>query len=626
MNIKNFLRTALCTVLAVLFAATAFAKKENIIRVEPPSWWTGMKTPLQLMVYAADIGNATVKSESDKLKINSVHKAESENYLFIDISIDQSTPEGKYRLTFTGKNGKARHCDYQINARRGNSAERKGFSTADVIYCLVPDRFANGDPSNDNAATLGSVKIAEKADRRDPAMRHGGDIQGITNNLNYIKELGATVIWPTPLTLDNEKAASYHGYACADYYAIDPRFGTNELYRSMVKEAHEKGLKVIMDMVPNHCGTAHWWMNDLPFSDWVNMFPSFTRSTFQVVAQSDPHNSQYDKDACLNGWFDYTMPDMNLRNKFVVQYLLQMAVWWIEYADLDGLRVDTYPYSDKYGISIWTKGITDEYPNINITGETWFHFTSLISYWEKDAANRDGYNSYLPCPMDFPLQENLLLGIMEDGKTVWGKGLIRIYEVLSQDFIYKNPYDFLILAENHDVRRLAWQLKGSVEKQKMIYTLLATMRGIPQIYQGSELFMQNKEKQGDIHERLDMVGGWKEDTRNAFTEKGRTELENDLFNYIKNIYSWRSTSDAVHNGKMIQFVPEDNNFYVYFRYTGKECVMTVINNLTEQRDIDWAKYAEVLDMFPASTGKDIVSGKTVTKGQVFSVGGQSAAV
>jgi glycosidase len=319
------------------------------------------------------------------------------------------------------------------------------------------------------------------------------------------------------------------------------------------------------------------------------------------------------------------MADMNLGNPFVVQYLLQMAIWWIEYADLDGLRVDTYPYSDKYGIATWTKGIMNEYPNFNIVGETWFHNVPMNVYWEKDHNNSDGYNSGLPAIMDFILQENIVEGLNEDGNTDWGKGLVKVYSGLTQDYIYRNPYSMLIMAENHDVNRLAWLLKNNSDKVKMAYVLVATMRGIPQIYYGSELMMLNDKQQGHAQERLDMVGGWKDDSRNAFTKEGRTVQENEMFDYIKNILNWRQTATAVHSGKLMQFVPIDNNFYIYFRYTDDECVMVAVNNCKEDKEIEWTRYDEILNRYK-QTGKNIIDDVEVKIGEKSVVKRQSSVI
>jgi glycosidase len=488
-----------------------------------------------------------------------------------------------------------------------------------MIYLLMPDRFANGNPANDS-----HKDAAEEANRKSPYGRHGGDIQGVINHLDYIRELGATAVWPTPLLFDNEPSASYHGYACADYYRIDPRFGSNDLYRAMVAEAHRQGIKWIMDMVPNHCGAAHWWMSDLPFASWVNRFPAYTQSNYQMATQSDPHASAYDSNLCTRGWFDRPMPDMNLANPFVQQYLSQMAIWWVEYADLDGLRVDTYPYSDKQGIAAWTKSIMDEYPHLNIVGEAWLSMPAFIAYWQADVGNRDGYNSNLPSVMDFSLQDNLIKALSQDSLPAWDEGMIKVYTSIAQDFVYANPNNLLIFAENHDTNRLAWLLKGKKEKHKMVMALLATMRGIPQLYYGSEWMMQNKAKQGHGEERLDMPGGWPGDRRSVFEESGRTQEENDVFSYAKKLFTWRKTATVIHDGKLMQLVPIDNNCYVYFRYTATEMVMVVINNCSEAKTISWPRFAEMTDGY--AQGEEVVSARTVTVGEPWDVAPQTAQV
>ncbi len=543
---------------------------------------------------------------------------ENPNYLFINLQIAHNAKAGVYRLEFTiGK--KKTIYNYELKQRQPNSAERKGFGAQDVIYLIVPDRFANGDPNNDS-----HPEMIEKANRSKPGGRHGGDIQGLINNLDYINELGATTIWCTPLTADNEAQHSYHGYACSDYYKIDPRFGTNDLFKQLVDNAHAKGLKVIKDMVPNHCGAEHWWMQDLPSKDWVNQFPKYTQSSFQMATQSDPYASQFDLRACVNGWFAQSMPDMNLRNPLVVNYLAQMAIWWIEFAGLDGLRVDTYPYSDKYGVAEWTRRIMDEFPNLSITIEAWFHNAPMTAYWQADAPNKDGYNSHANVLMDFYFNDKIIEAINEQDSMGWGRGLLKLHEVLAQDFVYKDPFSMLIFAENHDMRRLTWRYGGDKEKVKRAYAILATMRGIPQIYQGTELLMQNKERQGDVHERLDMVGGWAGDPVNTFTNEGRTDDQRDVFNYIKTIYNWRRNSSAVHSGKLMQFIPV-NDLYVYFRYDNSELVMTIVNNTSKEQKIDKARFAEILGLY-SPVGKDIVSDAEVTLDDYSIADGKAAIV
>jgi glycosidase len=365
-------------------------------------------------------------------------------------------------------------------------------------------------------------------------------------------------------------------------------------------------------------------MHDLPFASWVNRFPAYTPSNYQMATQSDPHASNYDRDRCTRGWFDHAMPDMNLANPFVLQYLSQMAVWWVEYANLDGLRVDTYPYSDKQGIAAWTKHIMDEYPHLNIVGEAWFPAPSFVAYWQAGAGNRDGYNSHLPAVMDFPLQENLAGALLQDSLPAWNEGLLKVYNVVAQDFVYANPDNMLVFAENHDTNRLAWLLKGKKEKQKMVMALLATMRGIPQLYCGSEWMMRNNARQGHGEERLDMPGGWPGDKRSVFEAGGRTRVENEVFDYTKKLFNWRKTATVIHTGKLMQFVPVDNNLYVYFRYTGTEQVMVVINNSKEEKPIDWPRYAEITGGY--AQGVDVVSGQAVVVGEPWLVAPQTAQV
>jgi len=580
----------------------------KIERVEPLNWWTGMQTPLQIMFYGKDLQQARVQCLEKGMEIIGVHRAESPNYLFVDVLIAPDASAGTYTFEFTLGTHKITHS-YVIQARREGSAQRAGFGPQDMIYLIMPDRFANGDPTNDNHR-----EASELANRALAYGRHGGDIQGIINHLDYLQELGVTAVWSTPLLFDNEPQTSYHGYACADYYRIDPRFGNNALYRQMVDMAHERGIKIIMDMVPNHCGTAHWWMDDLPFASWINQFPQFTRSNFQMASHFDPHASQYDQDLCVQGWFDTSMPDMNLTNPYVLTYFTQMAVWWIEFAGLDGLRVDTYPYSDKQAMAQWTKNIVAEYPRLNIVAEAWFATPLMISFF----ANQ------LPSAMDFPLQEAIAACFVKDSVPPWGQGLLQVYNSLTQDFIYAHPNNLMIFADNHDTNRMAYLLKGKKEKQKMVMALLATMRGMPQLYYGSEVMLYNKKEQGHGPERLDMPGGWPDDARSVFTASGRSKTENEVFEYTKKLFNWRKGAKAIHDGKMMHFVPVDNNFYVYFRYTEEEMVMVAINNCLSEQVVDWGRFAEITAGYVQ--GVDVITGQVVRVGESLSVGAQQALV
>ncbi|MBQ1213758.1 MAG: cyclomaltodextrinase N-terminal domain-containing protein, partial [Tidjanibacter sp.] len=457
------MKRLLLTLSAVLCALSMMAQKVD--HVEPLSWWTNMKTPLQLMLHGEQIADCAISVEGEGLKIKQVIKTDNPNYLFVDVDVVEA---GDYTFTLT-KGRKKESFAYHIDTRREGSAQRESFSSKDVVYLIMPDRFANGDASNDTVA-----ECAEPLNRTEPFGRHGGDIQGIIDHLDYIADLGATAIWSTPLTLDNEGFASYHGYSCSDYYHIDPRYGSNELYKEMVAEAHKRGIKFIFDVVTNHCGTAHWWAGDYPTSDWAHNIDSPSISNHGWMMQSDPVNrSERDHKMMENGWFDYSMPDLNLENPLVFNYFRQLYCWWIEWADLDGLRVDTFPYNEKWSMARWTRSILEEYPNLNIVGECWNSVPAICAYWEGDSNNRDGYSSGLPSVMDFPLQEKLAQGLSSHPEG-WMCGGHGVYASLMQDFLYGNPNTLLTFHDNHDNDRFADIIKADLKKYKIDMAIIAT--------------------------------------------------------------------------------------------------------------------------------------------------------
>lgn len=524
------------------------------------------------------------------------HNAESPNYLFVDLDVKTS---GTYRITLT-KDKKSVSIDYVIYDRRPNPAANTSYGPEDVIYLIMPDRFANGDPNNDN-----TDNTAEKAAPAEWFGRHGGDLKGIIDHLDAIKALGATAIWCTPLLLDNEPTQSYHGYACADYYHIDPRYGSNELYLDFVNAAHNKGLKVIMDIVPNHCGSAHWWMKDLPYYDWIHQYPTFTRSNWQFTTAADIHASEADFLGMNSGWFDTSMPDMNLDNPDLLKYFQQWAIWWIEAFNLDGLRVDTYPYNEKVPISQWTKAVRNEYPGINIVGECWTRPSSQIAYWQADARNPDGYNSNLPCVMDFPLQEAIAAALGGTGEG-WGQGLLKCYEVVADDYLYAHPDNLLIFDSNHDTPRVRdMLLDKSFERNKLVAAILATMRGIPQLTYGEEygLISLNPEDIGN-HGALRVNHPWFNGTATGLEKE-----QEELFAYYTKLFSWRRTNKTIHEGKLMHFLSRDNT-YAYVRYTDKEAVLVYINAASEPRQMPIAQYHELLINY-AKQGTDIISGNTI---------------
>ena len=574
----------------------------RVTRLEPLSWWVGMKTPLQLLVQGENISAAAVELVGEGVTLREVHKADSPNYLFLDIEIEASAPAGEIYLLFT-RGDEQFKVPYTLAERREGSAERKSFTTSDVIYLLMPDRFANGDPTIDSTPTT-----AEEADRENLHGRHGGDLQGIIDHLDYIADLGMTAIWSTPLLLDNEPNYSYHGYACADYYHIDPRMGSNELYREYVQQAHQRGLKILMDIVTNHCGMAHWWMKDLPFKDWVHQWDGFVRTNNFFSTNMDPNASKHDLEVQESGWFDTSMPDMNLDNEFVLNYFKQWAVWWIEYADLDGFRVDTYPYNEKEPMSRWCEAVLNEYPHFNIVGECWTANVPQLAYWQGDNPNRDGFNSHLPSIMDFPLRDAIMTALPSDSLR-WGEGMTKVYDALSNDFVYHDLSKMMIFTGNHDIDRTADVLKGNVDRVKIAMALLATMRGIPQLYSGDELFVRSKDlKQGHGGLRVDTPGGWAEDKENYFEESGRKGDVKEVFDFTRKLFQWRKTMPVLHSGRTLHFGYRDNT-YAYFRYNDEEAVLVYVNNSRGRKPLPWEDFREITPTL--SEGVDVLTGEKV---------------
>ncbi len=606
-------RTNLVLVLLVLFAITMQAQK--IERVEPLSWWTDMKTSLTVMFYGENLKDAQVTVLEEGLTVKEVRNAESPNYLFVDVDVLQA---GSF--TFQLKAGKKKlKYTYVVNERRDGSADRESFSSKDVVYLLMPDRFANGDVTNDNTADT-----EDKWARDELFGRHGGDIQGIIDRLDYIADLGTTAIWSTPLLEDNQPEHSYHGYACTDYYHIDSRYGSNELYKTMVAEAKKRGLKTIMDIVTNHCGSSHWWMKDLPFQDWIHQFPEMTYSVHVFSANYDPNRSKHDLEIQESGWFDTSMPDMNLDNPELLQYFKQWAVWWIEYADLDGLRVDTYPYNEKDRMAEWTASVVTEYPNINIVGECWTRPSSQVAYWEGGANNPDGFNSHLPSVMDFPLQENLIQALNEDGKG-WNQGFTRVYSTIADDYLYQDPQKLLVFTGNHDIERVADMVGKNPKKVNLALTLLATVRGVPQILYGEEMFLMSKDRSmGHGGLRVDFPGAWPSDKVNLFDPEQRDANQAYVFNHYKKMLNWRKNEPIIHDGKTLHFLSR-NHTYAFFRYTDEGTVFVFLNGSDQMVKIPWADYAEITSKY-VTIGQDVISGKTIDNEQETLVEPLSAVV
>lgn len=576
----------------------------KVSRVEPLSWWVGMNTPLQLLIQGENISEYDLRIEGGGVKVEKIHKADSPNYIFVDVAIDKAAEAGSRYLVFT-KGDESFKVEYEIAARREGSRERKSFTTADVIYLIMPDRFANGDAANDSTDCT-----VDKAARGEFYGRHGGDIQGVIDHLDYIADMGMTALWSTPMLLDNEPFASYHGYACADYYHIDPRMGDNSLYRTMVEEAHKRGIKVIMDMVTNHCGISHWWMQDLPFEDWVHKFEEGYVQTNNIFGTNmDINASQSDLKVQESGWFDVSMPDMNLDNPYLLQYFKQWAVWWVEYADLDGMRVDTYPYNEKGPMSEWCKAVMAEYPSFNIVGECWTGNVPQLAYWQGGNNNADGFDSHLPSIMDFPLRDAICSALPNDNPG-WGEGMMKVYDAVSNDFVYHDLSKMMIFTGNHDTDRTADIVRGDVARIKIAMALLATMRGIPQIFAGDEMALRSADlSQGHGGLRVDFPGGWEGDKLNLFDEKQRTGDAAIVSDYTRRLLQWRKTKEVIHTGRTMHFAGRDNT-YAFFRYNDTDVVFVYVNNSNESKPLRWSRYGEIASNL--SAGRCVISGEEVT--------------
>lgn len=593
---KRFPIAAITAILLLMCLPTAATPR--VEHAEPLCWWTNMQCPLTLMLHGEDLqdaqvsvqqmhNNRPVKGVAEGLVVTGQHNAESPNYLFVDMDVREA---GTYRLTLRKGNKRATY-DYTIYERQEGSQNRQSFNSADVIYLIMSDRFVDGDSTNNTVPTM-----REAADKSNIHGRWGGDIAGIVQSLDHISQLGATAIWPTPLLCDDEATFSYHGYACSDYYHIDPRYGSNEEYREMVAQAHGKGIKVLMDMVPNHCGTAHWWFEDLPYADWVNQWKEYTTTSNIFSANYDIHASAYDKEHSNNGWFDHMMADMNLNNPDVLKYFTQWAIWWIEYAHLDGLRVDTYPYIEPLPASQWLAAIRNEYPNINIVGECWTRPASAVAYWQDGVQNYNGFRSHLPSVMDFPLNEAIRQALGDDG-NYWGGGMMKVYDALAADYLYADVNKLLIFAGNHDMDRIADVVKDNdLCRVKLSMALLATMRGIPQLFAGDEYGMRSSDMSKG-HSTLRMPLPMADTLHSA---------QKDMFNYQSRLFQFRKNEPILHTGKLMHFAARDNT-YAYFRYTDEGAVFVYINASEEPRTIPTAHYAEILDQYNP-VGTDIMNG------------------
>ena len=617
------------SLLALLMGATISMNAANKIdRIEPTDWFVGMKNPqVQLMVYGKDIRTADVTTDYPGVRIDSLVRLDSPNYLLVYMNVKDAQP-GTMNLKFSGK-GVKQTVKYALKARKMRGEDHKGFTNADVLYMLMPDRFASS--GTDKSKIKGMLPYS--INRNEPSLRHGGDINGIRQHLDYFNDLGVTALWFTPVlennSPDNGKQSTYHGYATTNYYRVDPRFGTNDDYSALIEEAHAKGLKVVMDMIFNHCGFDHPWVKDMPTKDWFNypewLYPEnqarnkktntidgaatvndkYLQTSYKLTPVLDPYASQVDMKETVDGWFVPTMPDLNQRNHHLMTYLIQNSEWWIETAGIDGIRMDTYPYADRTAMAHWMEVLDEEYPNFNTVGETWVTEPAYTAAWQKDSKLSD-QNSYLKTVMDFAFYDRVNLAKNEETDG-WWNGFNRIYNSLCYDYLYKDPSHVMAFIENHDTDRFLGNGQDTLALKQSL-ALLLTMNRIPQLYYGTEVLMNGTKQITDGHVRRDFPGGFPGDKHNAFTKEGRTKEENQMFSWLSRLLHWRQGNELITKGKQTQFIPVDG-VYVVARSLNGKAILTVLNGTSHQKKMQVARYAEIIKSM--TTAKNILTGRNI---------------
>lgn len=604
---------------AMVLFAHALLNAQTIERIEPSNWWVGMKyNTITLLVYGKDIADLQPTFDYKGVVLLKTEKVENRNYLFITLKITPGARAGNIKINFRQSGKLVTSRAFPLLEREKNSANRKSFTPQDAIYLIVPDRFANGDKTNDVVPGL----LENSADRAGEGRRHGGDIQGIMNHLPYIHALGFTQIWCTPLLENNEPEYSYHGYAATDFYKIDPRFGHNEQFRELTREARKLGIGFVWDVVLNHCGTEYYFIKDLPSKDWVNFSETHTRCNHLKTTLTDPYAADIDKKEYTDGWFDQRMADLNQRNPLVAKYLTQNTIWWIEYAGLSGFREDTYSYADKAFLSEWTKTILNEYPNFNIVGEEMVRIAAQNAYWQKGKKNFDGYVSHLPTVMDFALNDNIVssLNTGNDWFSTWRD----TYQGIAQDYQFPKPDNQLIFPDNHDLDRFYSRLNKNLDHWKLGIAMYMTMRGIPQFFYGTEVLMTNEKSGNDGLRRGDFYGGWDNDAKNAASGAGLTEDEKQAKAYFSKLLNWRKTNPVIGGGKFMHFAPQRNDVYVYFRYNDKQKVMVLLNKNTGSVTLDLSRYAQMIpNTFKA---REVISDKELSLENTLTIAPKTAMI
>lgn len=599
------MKHALILLIVFLFSwgGVQTAQAMAIKKVAPSFWWAGMKNPeLQILLYGEDLALSDVSVSGEGIYLKETVRQDNPNYLLLYLDLSEAKAQTFQILLKNGK--KKLQIPYELKSRVRRGEDVKGFTSEDVLYLIMPDRFANGNPENDVVDGMREKKV----DRTDSFARHGGDIQGISSHLDYIADLGVTAIWLNPTQENDMESGSYHGYAITDYYQIDRRFGSNEDFCALVEKAHEKNLKVVMDMIFNHCGSENYLFKDKPSKDWFNYRSNYVQTSFKTASVMDIHAGAFEKKIATDGWFTFVMPDFNQRNRHVARYLIQSSIWWIEYAGINGIRQDTHPYADFDFMSQWCKEVLDEYPYFNIVGETWLNSNVLVSYWQKDSKLAAPLNSNLPTVMDFPLQA-LMNQAFDEETGEWGGGLYKLYDYQTQDLVYANPMNLLTFLDNHDTSRFVQtdEMAKNLKRYKQAMVFLLTTRGIPQIYYGTEILMTGDKGKGDGDLRKDFPGGWQGDTRNCFVENGRTALENEAFEFTRQLLNWRKGNQVIGKGSLKHYSIQ-NGVYVYQREFNGKSVVVIMNGTDDSKELDLTPYQEIL---PRENALDVLTGKNV---------------
>ena len=592
--VKPALLICLLTMLAGVVAA------QEIERIEPPFWWIGFEhDEVQLMLYGNNISSLTPAIRYPGVSIKRIVRVQNPNYLFVYLDIGPDTKPGIFDIVFS-EGDYTINRTYELRQKSPDPDHVKGLTAGDAIYQIMPDRFANGDPNNDEFYFLD-----DKMDREDPYGRHGGDLKGIADNLDYIVDMGFTSVWLSPVVENNVPVASYHGYSTTDHYSVDPRLGSNEQFKELTASMRARGIGLVMDQVVNHIGIGHWWMDDLPASDWLNFQVDPVITTHRRTTNMDPYASEYDKKIHSDGWIVESMPDLNQRNPLLADFLIQNSIWWVEYVGLQGIHVDTLPYSDKGFISEWTRRITREYPGISIIGEEWSELPAVVSYWQRGKENYDGYVSHLTGLFDFPVQAAFSRALMSE-PTSYSSVWTSLYELIGMDFLYQNPMNLVIFPGNHEIDRIYTQLEENYDLYKMAMIFYTTMRGTLQFFYGDEVLASHPGRISHGELRSDFPGGWANDEVNAFSGEGLTEQQRDAQQLVKSLLAWRKSSAAIHHGKFMHFAPI-GNVYVYFRYDEDETIMVILNRHNESVTVETERFAERIGR--ATHATDITSGK-----------------